>query len=387
MSRSRPPTARLLALLALIPCGGRAAAQMPSFHLVGFPPGTNSSRVQGLSADGRVAAGFSLSNVGTVAPGFTWTAPGGRLDWGLESGLPSITGGYAISGDGTTVVGESLTGAASSNRAFRWQGPGTFQNLGTLPFYERSAAYGVSGDGSVVVGRSSAGSGDIGAQAVRWTQAGGIQGLGWTQTNGAHSEALGVSRDGGTIVGYSQDAAGHSEAFVRTDAAGMQPLSQLPGASSYLAYGVNADGTIVVGYSGALRVATIWRNGQVSSLGTPAGWTDSLARAVDDNGGVVVGHFANGTLDQTAAVWTPDRGAEPLGNLLATFGASAPTGWGLIEGSSVSADGTVFGGWARSTSGQVQGFVATIPSPGSLFLLGVGLVWAGRRSRRCPKIA
>src|SRR5262249_39304453 len=156
-------------------------AQTPSFHFVGMAPGGTSSFVYGLSADGRVATGFTSSGL-DVNPGFTWTAAGGRNDFRLEPGLAPTTTGIGISGDGTAGVGESSS-CTTSPRAYRWHGTGTYQTLGLLSGYMRMYGQGVNGDGSVVVGRAEAGSPGTQAQAFRWTSAGGLQGLGFTRPN------------------------------------------------------------------------------------------------------------------------------------------------------------------------------------------------------------
>jgi probable HAF family extracellular repeat protein len=359
----------------------RAAAQPPPlFTLVGTAPGTLGSYLYGLSADGRVAAGYSVSDSALPNPAFTWTAAGGRVDFGLEAGLPRWTIAYGISGDASTVVGESLSRSQVDNQAFRWTGTGTYQTLGALPDYQRSAAYGVSGDGSVVVGRSSRGTNDSLVQAFRWTASTGMQGLGFTQgSSGVQSESKAVSRDGGTIVGYSETGQGRKDAFVWTQSTGMRALPQLPGApaGTSLASGVNFDGSLIVGFSGP--TAAMWRNGQPIDLGLPSGFNGGNGRAVSDDGSVVVGLLYDGSL-QAAGIWTAARGPETLASYLAANGVAIPAGWTPWAATCVSADGLTIGGWAHSSTGA-QGFIAIVPAPGGAMVLGLGAVCAGRRRR------
>jgi uncharacterized membrane protein len=353
-----------------------ARAQVPRFDLVGFYGAGGGSRVYGLSADGRVAAGFSNGPAGSSA--FTWTREGGRYDFRVqEPGTPSALV-YGISGDGSTVVG-----IGGGGQAFRWQGPGTYQGLGILPNYTRAFGESASNDGSIVVGRSS-NIMESAAQAIRWTSSTGMQGLGYTRPNSWYSTATGISRNGNTVVGWSSGAVG-TDAFIWTASGGLEILPQLPGTPlvDSTALAVNVDGSIVVGTSGLLANATMWRNGQPMDLGSASGFGESIAKGVNDDGSVVVGDMAT-TGGSIASVWTPAHGMEPLFMYLNRFGATVPSGWFLYEATAVSADGLTVAGWARSDAGQFQGFVATIPTPGpiALWTVTLGACTFRRRRRR-----
>jgi len=65
-----------------------------------------------------------------------------------------------------------------------------------------SLAHGVSADGLVVVGISDSA---LGEQAFRWTQPGGMVGLGFLP-RGIESDAFGVSADGSIVVGRDKRA-------------------------------------------------------------------------------------------------------------------------------------------------------------------------------------
>ncbi len=117
--------------------------------------------------------------------------------------------------------------------------------LGDLPGNSFSSiAYGVSADGSVVVGN---GYSTSGFEAFRWTEAGGMEGLGYL-TGGSYSQASDVSANGSVVVGQGNSASG-TEAYRWSQGGGMVGLSDLAGGVfESSARGVNADGSVVVGY-------------------------------------------------------------------------------------------------------------------------------------------
>jgi probable HAF family extracellular repeat protein len=87
--------------------------------------------------------------------------------------------------------------------------------------------------------------------------AGWSQSITWLGTlGGGWSEAYGVSADGAVVVGYAY-AAGDWHAFRWMASGGMQDLGTLPGGLESWAYGVSADGAVVVG--GAENAARQWR--------------------------------------------------------------------------------------------------------------------------------
>jgi len=231
----------------------------------------------------------------SVGP-FRWTQAGGVQLLGSLSSSSSFGVANGVSADGSVVVGESYNG--TNYEAFRWTQAGGMQGLGVIPGDFESRAYGVSADGSVVVGQSDS------SEAFRWTQAGGMQGLGDLAGGGFYSYANGVSADGSVIVGWGSVVNG-DEAFRWTSTGGMQGLGFLPGAGDLwsLAYGVSADGSVVVGnsgsYPGYVGEAFRWTQaGGMQSVAdwlasagvsVPSGWSSLNAYGVSADGSVVVG--------------------------------------------------------------------------------------------------
>ncbi len=113
-----------------------------------------------------------------------------------------------------------------------------------------SQAFGVSADGTVVVGVSDSANG---LEAFRWTQAGGMVGLGDLAGGSFISVANGVSADGTVVVGFSRNST-NEEAFrwvANSNGTGgvMSGLGRLGVVGNSYANGVSADGNVVVGHS------------------------------------------------------------------------------------------------------------------------------------------
>jgi uncharacterized membrane protein len=135
----------------------------------------------------------------------------------------------------------ALTAAAAS-----------FTGLGSLAgAVPGSTATGVSGDGSLVVG-SCTGAASCN-EAWRWTEAGGIVGIGYPP-GGTTSTAVAVSADGETLVGRGL-VAGEFEVFRWSPSLGFEPIDPPPPANPTFpeirigVVSLSGDGEVVVGYT------------------------------------------------------------------------------------------------------------------------------------------
>ncbi|TVQ76126.1 MAG: hypothetical protein EA380_09245 [Phycisphaeraceae bacterium] len=152
----------------------------------------------------------------------------------------TLSSAYGISADGSVIVGYSITNNQPQG-ACRWVDGENTEHLPDLP--SNSAAYAVSSDGSVIVGVTHRNLTSSNAQAFRWTQETGVQYL------GAQFVPTAVSADGSVVVGYSfTNALNQDRAFRWTQETGMREIGTLGGNTSR-AYAVSADGSVIVGES------------------------------------------------------------------------------------------------------------------------------------------
>ena len=211
--------------------------------------------------------------------------------------------------------------------------------LGYLPGGQPdSRAYGISANGQVLVWASSC---TQGRQAFRWTAQEGMVGLGCLAGGSFTSFAERASSDGSVIVGESDSASG-IEAFRWTAQAGMVSLGELPGSAGSRAYGVSADGSIVVG---GADVDNFNSSGNRAFIGDDLhGMRDLQTVLVDDYG-----------LDLT--------------------------GWSLSTARDVSADGRAIVGWGVNPAGDMEAWIVTVPEPVALSLVAIGGLALTRRRR------
>jgi len=370
--------------IILLVCPSVLADLTASFQGLGdLPEGTYESRAHGISADGRVVVG---SSQGPTQTAFRW-------EDGVMTSLGRLPGGSAsyaraVSADGSVVAGDGQS--ASGYEAFRWQG-GTMVGLGDLPG-DGYTSYGnaISSDGRVVVGQ---GLSSEGMEAFRWED-GRMVGLG--SLSGSHSSrAFGVSADGSVVVGQS-----NNRAFQWTASDGMNPLSNLPyGGGFSSATAISADGSVIVGWAGdptdiyGNKEAFRWENGNVIGLGDlPGGLFYSLANDVSADGSVIVGwstRFA-GLVEgrEDAFIWDEDHGMRSLLEVLTEEYGLDLTGWKLYNATAISDDGLSIVGFGINPDGYHEGWIARLPEPsvvplpGAVLLGMLGLGYAGMRLRR-----
>ncbi|MEX2142084.1 MAG: hypothetical protein WD894_22650 [Pirellulales bacterium] len=312
----------------------------------------------GVSGDGSTVVG---ENGGAA---FRWTRSTGMAPLGI-SGVARDA-----SFDGSVIVGAGFDRLTDDSEAFRWTASTGAVTLGDLPGEPFSSQFrGVSADGSVAVGRGNfqlrPGSPATG-EAVRWTEATRMVGLGDLPGGIFLSEATAVSADGSVVAGLSQGGPTYN-AFIWTQAMGMVPLSTRESS----AIGISANGRVVVGQGlGSEPFRWTQETGMVG-LGYLPGIPSGAALAVSADGSVVVGSSGF-----EAFIWTEGTGMQSLTTFLSDLGADV-TGVDLNTATAISDDGRVIAGHGRFILGNEQrsgrgwvAFVPEIPEPPT-YLLGL----------------
>ena len=208
-----------------------------------------------VSADGGTIVGVANTlDIFTEGVPFIWTPDDGmRLLSVAGTGYP-YGSAMRVSGDGRIVVGHLMRTHSNSREAFYWSSQSGLVKLGGLyPSLPNSMALGTSHDGSVIVGQSSSLNG---FQAYRWTEAQGMQSLWQALGRPRSSTAFSTSADGSVIIGkFSTEV--DSSLFVLDDQLGMRTLEtilsndfgvDLTGWNLIEAIDISADGTTIVGW-------------------------------------------------------------------------------------------------------------------------------------------
>lgn len=334
------------AVVLVVAAAVTASAQDASFTVIDVWGGSATD----VTGDGTIVAG----NTGYYGSCFTWTEAGGIVDIGGNAGM------VTISDDGSAV--SAILEDLGLQYAGLWLGGTSWQNLGGIGGQSGTSVstnYGISGDGSTVTGLAWVDAGT--AHAFSWTQATGMVDLG--SLGGESSRANGISADGSTIVGWDQDPNTGWWRGVRW-VNGVESLLD-PNGWGGNAFGVNSDGTIIVGggYPTNSEHAYLWTEADgFTDLGMLSGWMSlAEARDVSDDGSVVVG-FSGGFMDYNAFIWTESTGMVKLYDYLTDLGVTTHQGWTVAYANAVSDDGTVIVGSVQDASWNLYPFVATIPS-------------------------
>jgi hypothetical protein len=107
---------------------------------------------------------------------------------------------------------------------------------------------------------------------------------------------------------------------------------------------------------------------------------ESGAFGVSGDGSTVVGQSVSAS-GVEPFVWDATNGMQSLQVLLTSLGVEL-SGWQLLQAGGVSDDGHTIVGVGLNPAGDLEGFIAVIPEPGTALLLGLGLALASATGLR-----
>jgi len=250
----------------------------------------------------------SLAFAQSVAHPFLWTASGGMEDLGTLPGWQS--------GDAEAInnLGQVV--------GYDYSNDGDMVSFGWTPVLGTRPLRGTQAGGATGVNAARQVVGDGPLDAFLWTEAGGIDDLGNLGGGTSYAAAINAA---GVVVGASQTANQVLHAFVWNQGSGMQDLMNLarktcPTCDSQ-ALGVNNNGVIVGAVAGddggAYPWAFVYKNGNVVNLGDLGGsgkLRGSVAFGINESG-QVVGEAWTPTGTRHPFLWTRTGGMQDLGIL------------------------------------------------------------------------
>jgi len=247
-----------------------------TINIGGLAPGLGIGSQARFSDDGIFLSGTSMGSNGAELSRYNqttqqWTLLG-SLGFAVDS---TVSGGFNISGDGNTVVGLSWADTAGGHayaHAVAWNPAEGLIDLGSLndSSFRSTRANAVSGNGSIVVGwqdfngpwksavwRKNPGGGYYPNEYLLIDTTGSA-----TDEYNQLGECSCISTDGNWIGGYG-DYANNGEPWIWSRSTGVINLGMLPNATAGYVGGINADGTMAVGWFDGLffgdpQVPFIW---------------------------------------------------------------------------------------------------------------------------------
>ncbi|ATQ77307.1 hypothetical protein CR152_24410 [Massilia violaceinigra] len=331
------------------------------------------SFVNGLNDLGQIIGGSNFNPASTDTHAYRWTAQTGMLTLHSPPYSFATSAAFDINSRGQVVGYLPFSGPVLEPlHATRWSAENIPLDLGTLNGPSLGMAINEAGH---VAGntRNAAGNG----LAFRWTEAGGMAGLG--TLGGADSDAVAIN-GAGHVAGHSATAQGLTHAFLWTPEKGMLDLGPQRADADAFTIAMNDRDTVVGGIrfvDGPFRAFAWTRPGGMKELGTFGGRNSN---AYDINqAGQVVGTAEARDGGGRAFVWTSAGGLVDLNTRIAL----APPGFSLTAARAISDNGAIV---ADSNAGLVllvpKAATHVAPTVGPIQLRG-----AARVNRPLPMFA
>jgi len=241
-----------------------------------------------------------------------WGAPAGSAQ-PVFIPLDDNTQATGISGDGSIVVGAYLPNGSGG---FYWTADTGVVRIGG------NAAAGISADGSTIVGRANDEMRNENAAYWQWDGSWTLLGS-FTPDSAACGQFLssgyGVNGDGTVIVGLGWDGCSYAHGFRWDAECGMADLGSIVLTRASRANAISADGQMIVGWSDqatGFRQGARWMDGSWQWLFDGPDNPVGEALAVNFDGSIIVG-YGCGSATQYAWRWTEETGVECVQGTLA----------------------------------------------------------------------
>jgi hypothetical protein len=321
--------------------------------------------ITGLSADGRVAAGY------TPVEFLYWTL---ETDVVYIGGAPpgsvgGIGGNCDISNDGTRIVGNTYNAQKKTEASVYSIPDAAWTSTGSLGFscdISASSGWAISGDGLVVGGGIIAEAG-CGYRGLRFSSSTGIRTLP-TAYFFKPTRVNGMNADGSVLVGWNDDFNGFRQGSIWrwTGTSFVQTLLTAPsGAKVGEAACCSADGTRVFGFGNfdGVQQPYVWTLAtKAVSLGSSPIGLSGYVTGCNADGTVAACFFRAGPPPTSGEgyAWIEGRGYVALEDWAKENGVSVPTGMRMSLPLCMSADGRSVGGAGRTEFGD-RAFLLRLP--------------------------
>ncbi|ORC51223.1 hypothetical protein B2G74_00110 [Burkholderia sp. A27] len=272
--------------------------------------------MQAASMNGDVIVGIAADLLRGTSTAVRWTAQTGIQDLGIPDA--KISRAFNVSADGSVVSGAIVDNDGKS-QGFLLSKKKGFQKFGSG--WHQVETSGISDDGNVVAGTFW--HGDYDPQAFYWTEREGVQSLAddryFQAMKLTDTAALGISRDGSTIVGWAaDDNRDYAIAFRWTKSAGVKFIREVGGGNGpSLWMGVSSNGAVIVGnandgtYRAGKSRAFRWTQEDGPKTLVPES-SSSIALGMSSDGSKVFGTYEVSNRNHFF-VWTKDGGVHDAG--------------------------------------------------------------------------
>ena len=253
--------------------------------------------------------------------------------------------GQAVNDDGEFVTGEAYDSGFTAQLGFGWSATSGIFDLGSFTSSRHTTVNGCAPKGTACVFGKSYDSHIRADVAFVWTGASGMVALSETL-----SDVLGISKDGGRVVGWSRlPNSTTNDAFLWSFTDGLRSLGGIP-QNNIFPTSVNQDGSLITGWGGgrAGRIVFRWTaESGFAILGTAGGPEEVMVVSDVCLSGKAVGRVEAPGPNRGGFVWTPEGGR----TFLRVFESETSTA------QMISDDGQfVFGQYYQAGTGQRRAY-------------------------------